>query len=96
MGGAFGGLESQSVQSLDEFEMQAAHYNMACALAQLGNTDDALEALATALENGFDNYATVRSDPDLEPLQGLKEFDDLMKQYEGDRGFNPFGMFKKK
>jgi hypothetical protein len=37
VGGAFGGLESSRVMTLDEFELQAAHYNMACAYAQLGN-----------------------------------------------------------
>lgn len=37
VGGAFGGMESSRVLTLDEFELQAAHYNMACAYAQLGN-----------------------------------------------------------
>ena len=40
VGGAFGGTESQSVLGLDEFELQAAHYNIACAHARLGNIDD--------------------------------------------------------
>jgi hypothetical protein len=37
VGGSFGGLESQNVLTLDDFELQAAHYNMACAHARLGN-----------------------------------------------------------
>ena len=37
VGGSAGGTESQFVLSLDEFELQAAHYNMACAHARLGN-----------------------------------------------------------
>jgi hypothetical protein len=40
VGGAFGGTESQSIMALDDFELQAAHYNMACAHARLGNLDD--------------------------------------------------------
>ncbi len=40
VGGAFGGTESQNVMTLDDFELQAAHYNMACANARLGNLDD--------------------------------------------------------
>ena len=40
VGGAFGGTESQRVMTLDDFELQAAHYNMACAHARLGNLDD--------------------------------------------------------
>lgn len=86
---------------MDEFELQAANYNMACALAQLNRPQEAVQALQKALENGFDNYATVRSDPDLEPLQGLSEFESLMEDYEPKRGtsgggFNPFGLFGKK
>ena len=40
VGGAFGGTESQNIMSLDDFELQAAHYNMACAHARLGNLDE--------------------------------------------------------
>ena len=40
VGGAFGGTESLSTLKLDEFELQAAHYNIACAHARLGNLDD--------------------------------------------------------
>lgn len=40
VGGAAGGTESQNVMQLDEFELQAAHYNMACAHAQLGNVPE--------------------------------------------------------
>lgn len=40
VGGSFGGTDSQSVMTLDDFELQAAHYNMACANARLGQLDD--------------------------------------------------------
>ena len=40
VGGSFGGTESQKIESLDDFELQAAHYNMACAHARLGNLDE--------------------------------------------------------
>ena len=40
VGGSFGGTESQRTMSLDDFELQAAHYNMACAHARLGNLDE--------------------------------------------------------
>jgi len=40
VGGAFGGTDSQKVMALDDFEKQAAHYNMACAYARLGNLDE--------------------------------------------------------
>lgn len=44
VGGSFGGTESQDVMSLDDFELQAAHYNMACAHARLGNLDEVRRA----------------------------------------------------
>ena len=40
VGGATGGTESTPVLMLDEFELQAAHYNMACAYAQLDNAPE--------------------------------------------------------
>lgn len=96
VGGAFGGTESQKVLSLDDFELQAAHYNMACAHARLGNLDDSIANLAKAFENGFDNYATVRGDPDLDPIKREADFERLMDAYDSKNGFNPFGFFGKK
>ena len=40
VGGSYGGTESKGVEMLDEFELQAAHYNMACAHARLGNLNE--------------------------------------------------------
>jgi hypothetical protein len=82
VGGGMGGTESQSVLTLDEFELQAVHYNMACAYAQLKILPQALANLQLALENGFDNFATVRADSDLRPLQDLPEFETLLKKFE--------------
>mmetsp|Transcript_28343 Transcript_28343/g.39861 ORF Transcript_28343/g.39861 Transcript_28343/m.39861 type:complete len:210 (+) Transcript_28343:116-745(+) len=94
VGGSAGGRESKDVQTLDEFELQAAHYNLACANAQLGNVDEAVGNLKKCFDCGFDNYATVRGDPDLSNLQGTYEFNDLMEEYDGSSGgFNPFGFF---
>lgn len=93
VGGAMGGFESQNVQTLDEFELQAANYNMACAHAQLGNNEEAINALESAFQAGFDNFATVLGDPDLDPIKKDKDFEALMEKYEPKRGFNPFGLF---
>jgi hypothetical protein len=51
--------------------------------------------LAKAFENGFDNYSTVRGDPDLDPIKQQSDFIKLMDSYET-KGFNPFGFFGKK
>ncbi|KAL7566041.1 hypothetical protein ACA910_011055 [Epithemia clementina (nom. ined.)] len=93
VGGAMGGFESQNIQTLDEFELQAANYNMACAHAQLGNISESLAALESAFKAGFDNFGTVRGDPDLDPIKKEKGFEKLMEQYEPKKGFNPFGLF---
>ena len=93
VGGSMGGFESKNTLTLDEFELQAANYNMACAHSQLGAIPEAIEALKKAFENGFDNYKTVRDDPDLDPIKGTKEFEKLMEGFEPKKGFNPFGLF---
>ena len=96
VGGSKGGTEGEFIQTLDEFEYQAAHYNMACAYAALGNVGEAVANLRKAFEYGFDNYATVRVDPDLQNVQNTGDFDRLMDEYDPRRGFpNPFGAFGK-
>ena len=57
--------------------------------------DQAIANLAKAFENGFDNYSTVRGDPDLDPIKREPDFIKLMDSYET-KGFNPFGFFGKK
>lgn len=91
VGGAAGGTEGKIVYTLDEFESQAAHYNIACAYASLDKVSEACTSLEQAFKFGFDNYATVRADPDLEMLEGEPEFDNLMARFDK-KGF--FGLFK--
>ena len=52
--------------------------------------------LEKSFENGFDNYSTVRSDPDLEDIKGEPEYKKLMDTYDGGKGFNPFGFLGSK
>ena len=51
--------------------------------------------LEQAFQSGFDNFDTVRADPDLSDVHGTLEFDTLMEKWDPKRGFNPFGFFKK-
>lgn len=96
VGGSMGGYESKKTVTLDEFELQAVHYNMACAYAQLALSAECVQALSQAFDNGFDNFSTVRADPDLESVKGTAAFDALMEKYEPKtKGFNPFGLFGK-
>lgn len=82
VGGSMGGYESQTVYQLDEFEMQGAHYNMACAYSHLEKIDMAIVNLEKAFENGFNNYKIVRGDPDLVNLKGTQELNDLLEQWD--------------
>jgi hypothetical protein len=52
--------------------------------------------LKKAFENGFDNFNTVRGDPDLDPIKKEKDFLKLMEGYEPGSSFNPFGFLGKK
>lgn len=49
-------------------------YNVASSLAQLGRTDEALDALDRALELGFDELAHLQNDPDLDPLRDTERY----------------------
>merc|ERR1711865_923547 len=95
VGGSYGGTDSQNVKTLDNFELQAVYYNMACANSRLGNIADSVLNLEKAFQNGFDNYSTVRGDPDLDAIKQSRDFKMLMDTYDGKGGFNPFGIFSK-
>jgi hypothetical protein len=55
---------------------------MACAYASMGSKESAYTCLDAAMENGFDDFAALRADPDLEPLRG-PELDKLLGKYDG-------------
>ena len=49
-------------------ELQAAHFNAACAHAALGDVDAGLTSVAACVAAGYDDGATLDADPDLAPL----------------------------
>ncbi len=49
-------------------------YNLACSRAQLGQKNDAMEALEKAVERGFSNTELLGSDTDLDPLRKREDF----------------------
>ncbi len=55
-------------------------YNLACALARLGKTDEALGRLQKAIEYGFRDAAHLKVDDDLASLRGEARFKELVKQ----------------
>lgn len=49
-------------------------YNLACALALAGRTEEAFTALLEACELGFDDLALMRKDHDLDSLRGDERY----------------------
>ncbi|HEX6126566.1 MAG TPA: protein kinase [Pyrinomonadaceae bacterium] len=52
-------------------------YNSACVFCQMDNPADAMRALRKAWEAGYRNPVWTRKDPDLMPLHGNPEFEEL-------------------
>jgi len=59
-----------------------AHYNLACSLALLGQTAEALDSLEQAADLGYDDPQQMRADDDLESLRGEHRFRELLKRLE--------------
>jgi predicted esterase len=53
-------------------------YNLACVRAHLGQKNDAVKALTSALEHGFNRYELLETDTDLDPLRKRDDFKALM------------------
>ncbi len=58
--------------------MPTAKYSIACAFARQGKSDEALGALAVALDAGFSDLATLKSDSDFAELRGSPRFEELV------------------
>lgn len=57
-----------------------ALYNLACASAMLGRSDDAFAALRRAADAGFSNAEHAKSDPDLASLRADARFQGMLDQ----------------
>ncbi|KAG2433687.1 hypothetical protein HXX76_008057 [Chlamydomonas incerta] len=71
---------------ISDGERSAALFNIACCQAQLGDVRAGLVALAGCLELGYDDFAQLRTDPDLTPLRADERFEGLMKRFEKPTG----------
>ncbi len=58
-----------------------ARYNLACSLARQGEHMVAIHELGNALELGYDDFAHLEVDPDLDMLRELPEFLALIRLY---------------
>jgi len=61
---------------------KVAQYNAACCYSMLNQLDAGLEALETALKQGFDDYRKVRTDPNLDNLRSSESFTKLINQFD--------------
>jgi len=57
----------------------AAHYNLACVLAQLGRADEAFQSLEKSIQLGFRNRRHIEADEDLKSLREDKRFKKLLE-----------------
>jgi Flp pilus assembly protein TadD len=57
------------------------HYNLACSLAMVGQSQEAVAALAKALELGYRDFAHLEADADLDALRDLPEFRALVQAH---------------
>jgi hypothetical protein len=80
------------------YELQAGHYNLACAYARIdaaaasststtatnsNNIELSIQNLRKAFEFGFTNYNIVKTDIDLANIITTSEYINLMNEYEG-------------
>jgi hypothetical protein len=56
------------------------HYNLACTLCRLNDTEGALTSLRKALRLGYDDLGHIETDPDLDALRELPEFRTILKR----------------
>ncbi len=58
------------------------HYNLTALYCLQGAKDRAFDSLDKALENGFDNYDALRSDPDIEGIRNDPEFRKTLEKHK--------------
>jgi DNA-binding SARP family transcriptional activator len=59
---------------------EIAHYNLACSLAKNGSTLEAVQALQSALNLGYNDWEHLEVDPDLDSLRVVAAFQELLRQ----------------
>lgn len=57
-------------------------YNLACVHSVMGNTDYGLDELDSALAKGFNDYDSLRKDPDLNNLRKTKEWRTILEKHK--------------
>lgn len=58
------------------------YYDAACLYARMGDKESSVKFLRKAFEKGFTRFAHIKLDDDLDVIRDMKEYKDLMKEYE--------------
>ena len=56
-------------------------YNVACSLAMTGHVAEAISALEHAIELGYDDFAHIEADADLDLLRDEPSFQELLRRH---------------
>lgn len=68
---------------IDDEPYKAGHYyDKACLYSRMGRTDEAVEALGTALEMGYCKFPHIEHDDDMDPIRERDDFKALMDKYK--------------
>ena len=59
-----------------------ANYNLACSLSLTGKLEDAIDALVDAIECGYEDFAHLLKDPDLQAARDHDRFLDVLEVME--------------
>jgi len=59
-----------------------AYYNLACSLALKDRKKEAVDAIRSAIEKGYDDFSWMLKDPDLKSLREFRSFEALLNEFE--------------
>ncbi len=68
-----------AARRLDAHYAPVASYNIACAYALQGKKEEAVGALRRAVEEGYDNWDLIRTDPELENIRNTSYYREVMR-----------------
>ena len=60
------------------------YYDEACLYSMIGRTEDAVKAIKTALECGYNNFRHIADDDDLDPVRNIPVFVSLVEKYKAE------------